>query len=139
MKHRKSRKSGDGGGGAAAAGAAAAGGVGGGAISAAAGAAATAATATAAAATTTTTTLQTKAFPTELDEKAKARIEATKSEAFERSFSREEKRKLGKTCKLLLDLGRAEHLRCSGYDAVRLLRYTTRSKEDVLLLAKACK
>ena len=75
-------------------------------------------------------------FPAELNDEAKARIGETGSEVFERSFSREEKRKLGKTCKLLLDLGRAEYLRSRGYATVRLVRYTTRSKEDILLLAK---
>ena len=58
----------------------------------------------------------------------------TPSEEFEKSFSREEKVALGITLKQILDLARAARLQEMGYD-VRLVRYTTRSLEDRLLVA----
>ena len=53
---------------------------------------------------------------------------------FERTFARSEKAALGRRVKELLDLARAERLQRLGY-RVRLLRYTTRSLEDRLLVA----
>lgn len=55
------------------------------------------------------------------------------SEKFERTFAREDKATFGQRLKRLLDLGRAAGLQEMGYD-VRLVRYTTRSIEDRLLV-----
>jgi len=74
-------------------------------------------------------------FPEGLDSDALARINSVSSDEFERTFGREEKVALGLTCKLLLDLGRAEKLRSLGYQSVRLIRYTTLSKENMLVIA----
>lgn len=57
------------------------------------------------------------------------------SKEFERSFPRTKKAELGKRCKLFLDLARAYRLHKLGY-RVKLVRYTTMSLEDHLLLAK---
>ena len=56
------------------------------------------------------------------------------SKEFEKSFSRRDKTKLGKRCKLFLDIARAYRLQDAGY-LVKLLRYTLMSLEDHLLLA----
>jgi tRNA:m4X modification enzyme len=56
------------------------------------------------------------------------------SDEFERTFSRQEKVALGIQCKRLLDLARAAHLQKLGYK-VKLVRYTTKSVEDRLVLA----
>ena len=56
------------------------------------------------------------------------------SDDFERSFSRPEKMALGKRCKLFLDTARAYRLQEVGYQ-VKLVRYTTMSIEDHLLMA----
>ena len=56
------------------------------------------------------------------------------SHQFERTFSRHEKSVLGKRCKLFLDTARAYRLKQVGYQ-VKLVRYTTMSTEDHLLLA----
>jgi tRNA:m4X modification enzyme len=55
------------------------------------------------------------------------------SEEFEQNFSREEKVALGIQLKRLLDLARAACLQELGY-SVQLVRYTTRSIEDRLLV-----
>jgi tRNA:m4X modification enzyme len=56
------------------------------------------------------------------------------SQVFEEMFPREAKIILGKRCKLLVDLARAKHLQARGY-RVKLVRYTTLSAEDHLLIA----
>lgn len=56
------------------------------------------------------------------------------SEEFERSFTRNEKGKLGMQLKQLLDLARVARMQELGY-CVELVRYTTRSIEDRLLIA----
>ena len=55
------------------------------------------------------------------------------SEEFERNFSRTDKASLGVKLKRLLDLARAARLQELGY-SVQLVRYTTRSIEDRLLV-----
>jgi hypothetical protein len=57
------------------------------------------------------------------------------SDEFERTFSRQEKGELGLKLKQLLDLCRAARMQELGYDRVKLVRYTTRSIEDRLLVA----
>ena len=59
---------------------------------------------------------------------------AMSSTEFERSFSRDEKGALGMKLKQLLDLSRAARMQELGYK-VKLVRYTTRSIEDRLLVA----
>jgi hypothetical protein len=56
------------------------------------------------------------------------------SKEFEKSFSRDEKAALGKRCKLFLDTARAYRMQELGY-RVKLVRYTTMSIEDHLLIA----
>ena len=56
------------------------------------------------------------------------------SEEFEKTFTRQEKAKLGMQLKELLDLSRAASCQQMGYEKVELIRYTTRSVEDRLLL-----
>jgi tRNA:m4X modification enzyme len=56
------------------------------------------------------------------------------SDEFERTYSREEKQRLGKRCKVVLDTGRAHHLVSLGY-SVRLVQYTSLSMENHLLIA----
>lgn len=56
------------------------------------------------------------------------------SSEFERTFSRKAKTDLGKRCKLFLDTARAYSLKEMGY-RVKLVRYTTMSIEDRLLIA----
>ena len=56
------------------------------------------------------------------------------SKTFESTFSRSDKIALGQRCKLLIDTARAYRLQDRGY-TVRLVRYTTLSLEDYLLLA----
>ena len=60
---------------------------------------------------------------------------AVPSAVFERSYPREAKARLGRTVKELLDLGRAACLQQLGYRRVKLVRYTTQSLEDRLLVA----
>jgi hypothetical protein len=55
------------------------------------------------------------------------------SEEFEKKFTRQEKTALGVQLKRLLDLSRAARLQDLGYN-VQLVRYTTRSIDDRLLL-----
>lgn len=57
------------------------------------------------------------------------------SDEFERTFSREEKAELGRKLKQLLDLSRAARFQELGYGSVDLVRYTSQSLEDRLLLA----
>jgi tRNA:m4X modification enzyme len=56
------------------------------------------------------------------------------SEQFERTFTREQKAKLGKRCKIVLDTARAHRLQELGY-SVQLVHYTSRSLENNLLIA----
>lgn len=57
------------------------------------------------------------------------------SEEFEKNFTREEKASLGDKLKMLLDLSRADFCQQNGLGQnVELIRYTTRSTEDRLLL-----
>jgi tRNA:m4X modification enzyme len=56
------------------------------------------------------------------------------SKEFETNFPREEKTALGKRCKLFLDTARAYRLQEAGY-RVKLVRYTTMSMEDHLIMA----
>ena len=56
------------------------------------------------------------------------------SKTFEQTLPRDDKIRLGKRCKLFLDVARAYSLERKGYH-VKLLRYTTLSLEDHLLLA----
>jgi hypothetical protein len=56
------------------------------------------------------------------------------SKEFEKSFPRDQKAALGKRCKLFLDTARAYRLQELGY-RVKLVRYTTMSIEDHLLIA----
>jgi hypothetical protein len=56
------------------------------------------------------------------------------SDEFEKSFSNAEKGSLGIKLKQLLDLARAAQLQELGY-TVELVRYTTRSIEDRLIVA----
>ena len=56
------------------------------------------------------------------------------SKEFEKRFSRSNKTKLGKRCKLFLDIARAYRLHEAGY-LVKLVRYTQMSLEDHFLLA----
>ena len=58
------------------------------------------------------------------------------SQEFEQSYTREEKIHLGKQLKQLLDLARISYLQTQGdYTHVELVRFTTRSIEDRLLVA----
>ena len=61
---------------------------------------------------------------------------ATDSAAFERSFSRDQKVALACVIKVLMDLARAAQLQTLGY-STRLVRYTTCSLENRLLLASS--
>eukprot|EP00978_Attheya_sp_CCMP212_P037545 scaffold178141_cov35-Attheya_sp.AAC.1 len=56
------------------------------------------------------------------------------SQEFEHTFSRQEKASLGVQLKQLLDLSRVSRLQELGY-VVELIRYTTQSVDDRLLLA----
>ena len=59
------------------------------------------------------------------------------SDEFERTYSREEKQRLGKRCKVVLDTGRAHYLVSMGY-SVQLVQYTSLSMENHLLIATPC-
>ena len=58
------------------------------------------------------------------------------SDEFERTFTRNDKVRLGIRLKRLLDLARAAKLQAIGYD-VELIRYTSTSVEDRLLVIMA--
>eukprot|EP00986_Skeletonema_menzelii_P009086 scaffold4054_cov142-Skeletonema_menzelii.AAC.9 len=58
------------------------------------------------------------------------------SKEFEKIFAREEKAMLGVQLKKLFDLSRASFCQRLGYKQVELVRYTTRSTEDRLLLLR---
>jgi len=58
------------------------------------------------------------------------------SKEFEKMFAREEKALLGIQLKKLFDLSRASFCQQLGYKEVELVRYTTRSTEDRLLLLR---
>lgn len=56
------------------------------------------------------------------------------SDEFERTFAREQKTQLGIQLKQLLDLSRAACCQCIGYQNVELIRHTSLSTEDRLLI-----
>lgn len=58
------------------------------------------------------------------------------SKEFEKTFAREEKARLGIQLKKLFDLSRSSFCQQLGYKEVELVRYTTRSMEDRLLLLR---
>lgn len=63
-------------------------------------------------------------------------MEFLPSKEFEKNFAREEKATLGIQLKKLFDLSRASFCQQLGYKEVELVRYTTRSMEDRLLLLR---
>jgi len=73
-------------------------------------------------------------IPLDLSREEKSNI--IPSDEFEKAFTKEEKMRLGKRCKIMIDLARAHRLQVSGkYRQVKLIRYTTMSMEDHLLIA----
>jgi len=69
-----------------------------------------------------------------LDEMDMCEIQFLPSNEFEKIFSREQKALLGTQVKQLFDLSRAAFCQQLGYEKVELVRYTTRSTEDRLLI-----
>jgi hypothetical protein len=76
--------------------------------------------------------------PTEPLPQHMAFVPTTSSDEFERTYTREDKQRLGKRCKVVLDTGRAHYLVSLGY-SVRLVQYTSLSMENHLLIATAVK